>query len=389
MTWRQHQNGPSRRIAVVLGTRPEAIKLAPVILRLASEPSIEVLTCSTGQHRDMLANILPGFGISVDSDLQVMGQNQSLAALTARIVERLDLFVSEARPDLLLVQGDTTTAFCAALVAFYRGVPVGHVEAGLRTGNLQAPWPEEANRLLVTRLAALHFAPTTAAAANLLAERVPESTIVVTGNTVVDALYLALKLNKNGEPRDLDFLAELPLEEKFVLITGHRRESFGESFRTICAAIAMLAEEFPATHFIYPVHMNPNVRAPVQEILGASKVLRRNIWLIEPVNYFQFVELLSRSYCILTDSGGIQEEAPSLKKPVLVMRDTTERPEAVQVGAARLVGTSTASIVSNVREVLSDTRVYSKMANAGNPFGDGHAAERIVKSCLDYMRGRA
>jgi UDP-N-acetylglucosamine 2-epimerase (non-hydrolysing) len=375
-----------RRIAVVLGTRPEAIKLAPVILRLSGERCFSVTTCSTGQHRDMVANVLPGFGITVDSDLDVMVENQSLATLTARLVERLDLFVCTAKPDLLLVQGDTTTALCAALVAFYRRIPVGHVEAGLRTGNLEAPWPEEANRRLITTLATLHFAPTEFAAKNLLDEHVDASTIFVTGNTVVDALCLARELNNRVPVTGLGVLAELPLDQKFVLITGHRRESFGESFRAICSAIASLASEFPDVHFIYPVHMNPNVRTPVYEMLGVQNDLHRNIWLIDPVDYFQFVRLLMSAYCVLTDSGGIQEEAPSLQKPVLIMRDTTERPEAVQVGAARVVGTATASIVSNVREILNDANVYSRMASAGNPFGDGHAAERIAAVCREYLK---
>jgi UDP-N-acetylglucosamine 2-epimerase (non-hydrolysing) len=381
------RNGPApHKVAVVFGTRPEAIKLAAVVLALKAHPAFDCRVCVTGQHRQMLDQVLEVFGIAPDTDLNLMEPNQSLGRLTARAVEALDRYLAEERPRLILVQGDTTTVFCAALAAFYHRTPIGHVEAGLRTGDLTAPWPEEANRVLTTRLAALHFAPTESSRDNLLAEGVPPARVLVTGNTVVDALLLALaKVRAN--PPAIPGLSSQRLASwdgnPVVLITGHRRENFGPGFESICRAIAELSRRFPQSQFVYPVHLNPNVREPVRRILGGDAV--GNVHLIEPLAYLPFVALMSRARLVLTDSGGIQEEAPSLGKPVLVMRDTTERPEAVTAGTVKLVGTSFERIVGEATRLLSDRGAQEAMARAHNPYGDGRATGRIVEACLAFL----
>jgi len=369
-----------KKVAVIFGTRPEAIKMAPVILALKKCTDVICRVCVTAQHRQMLDQVLEIFGIVPDVDLDLMRPNQSLGGLTSRAIEALDRYLAEDEPDVVLVQGDTTTVLCAALAAFYHKIPVGHVEAGLRTWNMSSPWPEEANRVLTTRLAKWHFAPTETNRRNLLKEGVPDSDIYVTGNTVVDALFLALERIKAGPPcivgvpgDSLDYLGD----KKMVLITGHRRENFGENFDNICHAIAELANKFPAVEFIYPVHLNPNVRDPVQRILQKGHV--KNIRLISPLPYLPFVALMNRACLILTDSGGVQEEAPSLGKPVLVMRDTTERPEAVIAGTVRLIGADTSRIVSEASKLLIDHNMSASMARAKNPYGDGQSSERISK----------
>lgn len=386
------------KVTVVFGTRPEAIKMAPVILALKKDPRFQCRVCVTAQHRQMLDQVLDVFGIVPDVDLNLMRPGQTLGSLTALAVEALDATFRAEKPDMILVQGDTTTVFCAALAAFYHHIPVGHVEAGLRTGNMKAPWPEEANRVLTSRIAALHFAPTETSRQNLLNEGVPGEQISVTGNTVIDALFLALEKARQGVllisglPASLQPGTEAT-RPRMVLITGHRRENFGEGFENICKAIASLATRFPEDHFVYPVHLNPNVREPVLRILGQSESspgTRKlpNVHLIEPLSYLPFVGLMNRSHLILTDSGGIQEEAPSLGKPVLVMRETTERPEAVAMGTVKLVGTDFVTIVESVATLLTDPKAYAAMANAVNPYGDGQASLRIVEACARSMGGR-
>lgn len=367
-------------MAVFMGTRPEAIKLAPVVAALRQHAGFVCSVVATGQHREMLRQVTDQFGIEVDAHFDVMRPDQTLAGLTARLMTATDDWLAQARPDLALVQGDTTTVLVAALACFYRRIPIGHVEAGLRTGDIWSPFPEEANRRLATPLVSLHFAPTAAAAGALRREGVPEAAIEVTGNTVIDALLIETAQQRQpgiGDAinRELGALvapdwASVP----FVLVTGHRRENFGAGFDEICAGIARLATAFPDHRFIYPVHLNPNVQGPVNRLLGALS----NVHLIEPQNYRQFVALLSHCRLVLTDSGGVQEEAPSLGKPVLVMRDTTERPEGVAAGTARLVGPRAEAIVNEVTRLLHDRTAYELMASAVNPYGDGQAAGRIV-----------
>ena len=371
-------------IAVVFGTRPEAIKMAPVVLALRAELRVRTVVCVTGQHRQMLDQILGTFRITPDMDLNLMEPGQTLAGLTAKTVTKLDAVFAADKPSLMLVQGDTTTAFAAALTAFYHHVPVGHVEAGLRTGNMDSPWPEEANRVLISRLATLHFAPTAETRDNLLRENVPADRVHMVGNPVVDALHLALKQIDADPPA----IPGVPLEvlngtQRMVLITGHRRENFGGQFEEICRAIAELATRFPDVAFVYPVHLNPNVREPVNRILRDSH--RPNVVLLEPLPYREFITLFRRCTLVLSDSGGIQEEAPSLGKPVLLMRDTTERPEAVEAGAVKLVGTDCARIVAETSRLLTDSKAYQVMATVTNPYGDGHAAGRIVAACLRFL----
>jgi UDP-N-acetylglucosamine 2-epimerase (non-hydrolysing) len=376
-----------KRIGVILGTRPEAIKLIPIILELKKRPEIEYQVCVTAQHREMLDQVLNVFDIQPDVDLDLMRQNQTLAELTARSITGIDQYLDQYRPDMILIQGDTTTVFSAALAAFYHNIPVGHVEAGLRTGNIMSPWPEEANRVLTSRIALLHFAPMETNRQNLLKEGVQNSDIYVTGNTVIDALLLALKKVRASPPKitgllndSLDSLGD----ERMVLITGHRRESFGGGFENICNAIAELMEAFPEIHFVYPMHLNPNVREPVCRILQKRRA--SNIHLIEPQSYLSFVALMNRAYLILTDSGGVQEEAPSLGKPVLVMRETTERPEAILAGSSLLVGTNNVQrIVSEVSHLLMNKQVYEQMSRVRNPFGDGKASRRIVDLCEAFL----
>jgi len=369
------------RVMTIFGTRPEAIKMAPVVLALEREPRIESLVCVTGQHREMLEQALGVFGIEPKHDLSVMRPAQTLGDLTAAILTGLAPVLASARPDIVLVHGDTTTTLAASLAAFYARVPVGHVEAGLRTGDMSAPWPEEMNRRLSGALATWHFAPTSRAAENLRREGVRPEAICVTGNTVVDALLLA-RAKLEGD-RGLCAAIErgLPIPEgdrRLILVTGHRRENFGPGFEQICRSLLAVSER-DDVEIAYPVHLNPQVREPVERLLGA----RRRIHLMEPVGYLPFVRLMQLSHVILTDSGGVQEEAPSLGKPVLVMRETTERPEAVEAGTVQLVGTDPSAIIAAIDRLLDDPVVYASMANATNPYGDGHAAGRIVKRLLD------
>jgi UDP-N-acetylglucosamine 2-epimerase (non-hydrolysing) len=387
------------KISVVFGTRPEAIKLAPVILALRREAGLICNVCAASQHRQMLDQVLHAFDIAPDVDLNLMRPDQTLGGLTARAIESIDTYLAVEKPDLVLVQGDTTTVLSAALSAFYNRVPIGHVEAGLRTWDMTAPWPEEANRVLTSRLATLHFAPTSTSRENLLKEGIQSSGIHVTGNTVIDALLIAVEHVRrlpprvDGLPEALQFRPTQSPDPRavggppMVLITGHRRENFGLGFESICRAIAQLAAELPDTHFVYPVHLNPNVRRPVQEILGrhASDVAQKNVHLIDPLPYLSFVAMMCRSTLILTDSGGVQEEAPSLGKPVLVMRDVTERPEAVLAGTVRLVGTDVRAIKEGVLALLTQPEVYEKMSRAHNPYGDGRASERIVAVIKDFF----
>ena len=359
-----------KKIAVVFGTRPEAIKLCPVVLALQKNPDFECKVCVTGQHKEMLYQVLDVFNVKPDIDLELMRPNQTLGGLTSRAISAIDEYLARERPDIVMVQGDTTTVLAGALAAFYHHIPIAHVEAGLRTGNLESPWPEEANRVLTTRLAHWHFCPTENNKNNLLNEGVNPADIYVTGNTVIDALLLA-KEKVKGESGQRN-------GKRSVLITGHRRENFGEGFEHICNAIKKLAIEFPEVDFVYPVHLNPNVREPVNRILNIQASKHPNIHLIEPQSYLPFVKLMNDSYLILTDSGGVQEEAPSLGKPVLVMRDTTERPEAVTAGTVKLVGTAANDIYRETAVLLSDEDSYRRMAAATNPYGDGHAVERIV-----------
>jgi UDP-N-acetylglucosamine 2-epimerase (non-hydrolysing) len=365
-----------RKVMVVFGTRPEAIKMAPVVEALRRMPGIEVRVAVTAQHRQMLDRVLELFGIVPDEDLDVMAPDQQLPDLFARILTGMSDVLQRHRPDLVLVHGDTSTTLAAALAAFYARIPVGHVEAGLRTGDLQAPWPEEANRRLTAPLSALHFAPTERSRQNLLAEGFPEAGIHVTGNTVIDALLAAVARIDADPALATQLAAQLPAldpERRVVLVTGHRRESFGDGFEQICLALRELAGR-DDVQIVYPVHLNPQVQEPVQRLLAGIG----NVMLIPPLDYLPFVHLMTRAHLILTDSGGIQEEAPSLGKPVLVMRTTTERPEAVEAGTVRLVGTDRARIVAEVARLLDDDNAYQHMAKAHNPYGDGLAARRIA-----------
>ena len=357
-----------KKISVIFGTRPEAIKLCPVVLALKADPAFDCRVCVTGQHREMLQQVLDVFGVVPDVDLALMRPNQTLGGLTSRAIAAIDEYLAQEKPDIVMVQGDTTTVLAGALAAFYHHIPVAHVEAGLRTGNMESPWPEEANRVLTTRLAKWHFCPTENNKNNLLKEGVAVDDIYVTGNTVIDALLIAREKIKQSNNLKSN-------NSRMVLITGHRRENFGEGFEHICNAIRKLATEFPDVDFVYPVHLNPNVREPVNRLLSGLP----NVKLIEPQSYLPFVKLMSEAYLILTDSGGVQEEAPSLGKPVLVMRDTTERPEAVTAGTVKIVGTKADDIYRETRTLLTDRAAYEAMAAAVNPYGDGKAVERIVK----------
>ncbi|MBP7509950.1 MAG: UDP-N-acetylglucosamine 2-epimerase (non-hydrolyzing) [Prolixibacteraceae bacterium] len=378
------------KVSVVFGTRPEAIKLAPVIIELKKLNNIECHICVTAQHRQMLDQVLRIFNIVPDTDLNLMTPNQSLAGFTVKAVEQIDKYFKKGKPDFVLVQGDTTTVFCAALSAFYNKIPVGHVEAGLRTGNMRSPWPEEANRVLTSRLADLHFAPTEINKNNLLNEGIPDENIIVTGNTVIDALFIALEKIKNNPPYieglqdgDLKYINNC----KFILVTGHRRENLDEGLTNICYAIKELSFRFPDIHFFYPVHLNPKVQLPVKKILAREDILSKNrIHLIPPQSYLPFIYLMYKSYFILTDSGGIQEEAPSLGKPVLVMRDTTERTEGLKAGNARLIGTDPDKIIKEVSQLLMHEDLYRKMVQSTNPYGDGKASSRIVSSVLKRIK---
>jgi UDP-N-acetylglucosamine 2-epimerase (non-hydrolysing) len=368
-----------KRILTVFGTRPEAIKMAPLVRNLRDDGRFVSKFCVTAQHRTMLDQVLDIFEIEPDYDLNVMLPGQELPEITCAVLKGLGPVLEEEKPDIVLVHGDTATTFATSLAAFYKQIRVGHIEAGLRTGDLYSPWPEEANRKLTAVLAEVHFAPTAASRDNLLAEGVDSSRIIVTGNTVIDALMF-VKSRLDTEPGlnekfDSEF-EYLGRDKKMILITGHRRESFGAGFRRICTAIARLAKMYKDVEFVYPVHMNPNVRQPVLKQLGGLK----NVYLLEPLEYLPFVYLMNRAHAILTDSGGIQEEAPSLGKPVLVMRDTTERPEAVAAGTVRLVGTSEEAIQVEISRLLEDDEAYAQMSFAHNPYGDGQACSRILSS---------
>jgi UDP-N-acetylglucosamine 2-epimerase (non-hydrolysing) len=370
------------RVLSVFGTRPDTIKMAPIVLALEQDSRFESRVCVTAQHRQMLDQMLETFGITPNHDLDLMQANQELFDTASRVLLNIPKILREVRPDIVLVQGDTSTCFAAALAAFYEQIPIGHVEAGLRTWNLHAPFPEEANRTLVSRIATLHYAPTQCARNNLVAEGVDASRIEVTGNTVIDALLVIRDRVVSGDlQRWIDhFGRELvsrlsESSRRSILVTSHRRESFGEGFVNICSAIRDLARAHNDWDFVYPVHLNPKVRLPVHDILSREE----NVHLIPPQNYEPFVWLMDKADIILTDSGGIQEEAPSLGKPVLVMRHTTERPEAVDAGTVRLIGTSCDSIAHHVTELLTDSRAYSRMSAASNPFGDGTAARKIVE----------
>lgn len=369
-----------KRISVIFGTRPEAIKLCPLILALRAHDQFQPHVCVTGQHRQMLDQVLEVFDVKPDVDLALMQPNQTLGGLTSRAIAGIDGYLAEHRPDLVIVQGDTTTAFCGALASFYHRIPVGHVEAGLRTWDKFAPFPEEINRVLISRLADWHFAPTQWAADNLSKEGVAADRVHVTGNTGIDALHIALRKIKVKPPDIPGMPAHLLNErsdQRVVLVTGHRRENFGAGFDSICRAISNLAQCFDDVAFVYPVHLNPNVREPVFRLLGN----RPNVHLIEPLDYLPFVALMNRAAIILTDSGGVQEEAPSLGKPVLVMRETTERPEAIQSDRVRLVGTDSKAIEAATSHFLMIDDSSAQMPRSSNPFGDGAAARRIVQYC--------
>ncbi len=367
------------KVLSVFGTRPEAIKMAPLVNLLKESPGIESKVCVTGQHREMLDQVLKLFNIVPDYDLAIMKAGQDLYDVTTSILLNIKPVLRDFKPDIVLVHGDTSTTFAAALACYYEKTAVGHVEAGLRTGNIYSPWPEEANRKLTGALTKLHFAPTDTSKQNLLRENTDPETIVVTGNTVIDALHQVVAKIDADANLTKNFEQQFPFGLKgrrLVLVTGHRRESFGDGFEQICAGLKQIAQQFPDTDVVYPVHLNPNVREPVFRLLSDTP----NVHLIEPQDYLPFVYLMSRSTVVLTDSGGIQEEAPSLGKPVLVMRDTTERPEAVSAGTVKLVGTDADVIVREVSRLLTDKAYYEQMSFAHNPYGDGKACARIIEA---------
>lgn len=366
-----------KKILTVFGTRPEAIKMAPLVHALAADERFEAKCCVTAQHREMLDQVLELFEITPDYDLNLMKSGQTLNDVTARILLELKPVLQEFKPDVVLVHGDTATTFAASLAAYYEQIAVGHVEAGLRTGNIYSPWPEEGNRRLTGALTRYHFAPTQNSKENLLKENFNPDNIDVTGNTVIDALLLVKDKIDANQNLSIELSAQFPFlreDKKLVLVTGHRRESFGGGFERICEALALTAQKHPEVQIVYPMHLNPNVREPVNRILAGIE----NIYLIEPQQYLPFIYLMNRAHIILTDSGGIQEEAPSLGKPVLVMRDTTERPEAVEAGTVKLVGTDVHEITSNLSELLLDEKAYQAMSFAHNPYGDGKACQRIL-----------
>jgi UDP-N-acetylglucosamine 2-epimerase (non-hydrolysing) len=369
-----------KKVMITFGTRPEAIKMAPVVRALRERGDVTPIVAVTAQHREMLDQVLDLFGITPEEDLNVMQPGQTLPGLTARIVEGMSEVIARRKPDVVLVHGDTTTTLATSLAAFYNRVRIGHVEAGLRTGDLYSPWPEEANRRLTAPLATWHFSPTGTSRANLLAEGIPEKDIYVTGNTVIDALLQVDARFESDTALESDMAHRFPWlqpSRRLVLVTGHRRENFGDGFERICRALARIAQR-EDVQIVYPVHLNPNVREPVHRHLSGLS----NVHLIEPQEYLPFVYLMRRSYLILTDSGGVQEEAPSLGKPVLVMRDTTERPEAVEAGTVRLVGTNDDVIVGELTSLLDDSALYARMSEAHNPYGDGNASLRIVEAIM-------
>lgn len=375
------------KVMLVFGTRPEAIKMAPLALMLAKDSRFESRICVTGQHRQMLDQVLNIFGLEADFDLEIMRPNQDLTDVTSAILQGMRGVFSAYKPDIVLVHGDTASTFAASLASYYHQVAVGHVEAGLRTHNLYSPWPEEANRKLTGAITALHFAPTASSEANLLREGVDPATITVTGNTVIDALLQVVDRLKADTALVESLQAQLPNfapGRRTVLVTGHRRESFGSGFERMCGALAQLAANFPDVDIVYPVHLNPQVQEPVNRLLSAIP----NIHLIEPQEYLPFVYLMDKAHIVVTDSGGVQEEAPSLGKPVLVMRDTTERPEAVEAGTVKLVGTDAQLIVDEVTRLLTDEEEYARMSFAHNPYGDGAACKRIVEALNEWANAK-
>ena len=378
-----------KNMILVFGTRPEAIKMAPLVKEFQKYPEkFKTIVCVTGQHREMLDQVLRIFDIQPDYDLNIMKQGQDLYDVTAKVLIGMRDVLKETQPDIVLVHGDTTTSTAAALAAFYQQIPVGHVEAGLRTHNIYSPWPEEMNRQITGRITTYHFAPTSLSKDNLLQEGVAGEQIIVTGNTVIDALYMVVEKIKNDGILSCELekvlkasgydISRLSDGKKLVLITGHRRENFGDGFISMCKAIKSLSEKYPEVDFVYPMHLNPNVRKPIHEVFGKSQ--RANLFFIEPLEYLSFVYLMEKAAIVLTDSGGIQEEAPGLGKPVLVMRDTTERPEALAAGTVKLVGTNYDKIVNEVSGLLDSQEYYEKMSKAVNPYGDGKACSRIVKA---------
>ncbi len=380
-----------KKILLVFGTRPEAIKMAPLVKEFQKHPeTFDTKVCVTGQHRQMLDQVLELFEITPDYDLNIMKQGQDLYDVTARVLTGMRDVLKDAKPDVVLVHGDTTTSTAAALAAFYQQIPVGHVEAGLRTHNIYSPWPEEMNRQITGRIAEYDFAPTPLSKENLLKEGVSEDKIAVTGNTVIDALYMVVDKIKDSILLEGTIITELKKAgydisrlrngKKLVLITGHRRENFGDGFISMCRAIKSLTEKYPDVDFVYPMHLNPNVRKPIHEVFGEDLSDLGNMCFIEPLEYLSFVYLMEKSNVVLTDSGGIQEEAPGLGKPVLVMRDTTERPEALEAGTVKLVGTDYDRIVTEVSALLDNQEYYDSMSKAVNPYGDGKACERIVRT---------
>lgn len=382
-----------KTIMLVFGTRPEAIKMCPLVKEFQKYPTFfRTLVCVTGQHREMLDQVLQIFDVTPDYDLNIMKQGQDLYDVTSRVLLGLRDVLKQEQPDIVFVHGDTTTSTAAAIAAFYQQIPVAHVEAGLRTHNIYSPWPEEMNRQITSRIATYNYAPTPLSRQNLLQENVSNDTIIVTGNTVIDALYMVVNKIKQdqqlGEQLEQNIriagydVNRLNSEKKMVLITGHRRENFGDGFINMCTAIKDLTQKYPDVDFIYPMHLNPNVRKPIHEVFGENLSGLGNMFFIEPLEYLNFVYLMEKCNIVLTDSGGIQEEAPGLGKPVLVMRDTTERPEAVDAGTVKLVGTDYQKIVDNVSRLLDNTEYYNTMSKAVNPYGDGKACERIIKTFI-------
>ena len=386
-----------KKVMLVFGTRPEAIKMAPLVKAFQKHPEeVETVVCVTGQHREMLDQVLRIFNVVPDYDLNIMKSGQDLYDITSRVVLGMRDVLKESQPDVVLVHGDTTTSMAAALAAFYLQIPVGHVEAGLRTHNIYSPWPEEMNRQITGRIATFNLSPTALSRQNLLEEGVSEDKIIVTGNTVIDALHMMVERIKSDATLSANLQSELKSRgydvgrladgtRRMVLITGHRRENFGEGFKHICQAIKTLSERYPEVDFVYPTHLNPNVRRPIKEVLGDALTADNNLFFIEPLEYLDFVFLMEKSNIVLTDSGGIQEEAPGLGKPVLVMRDTTERPEALEAGTVKLVGTDYDKIVNHVSQLLDSREHYEQMSKAVNPYGDGLACSRIVKHIIESI----
>jgi UDP-N-acetylglucosamine 2-epimerase (non-hydrolysing) len=377
-----------KKVMLVFGTRPEAIKMAPLVKEFQKNNNFETQICVTGQHRQMLDQVLELFKIKPNYDLNIMKAGQDLYDVTSQVIIGMREILKTAKPDIVLVHGDTTTSTATALAAFYQQIPVAHVEAGLRTHNIYSPWPEEMNRQITGRIATYHFSPTELSKSNLLKENINSKNIIITGNTVIDALFYVIEKIKTDNTLSEDLYRSLVQcgydtkrlndGRKLILITGHRRENFGDGFISMCKAIKSLAQKYPHVDFVYPMHLNPNVRKPIHEVFGKNPLELSNMFFIEPLEYFDFIYLMEKATIVLTDSGGIQEEAPSLGKPVLVMRDTTERPEAVEAGTVKLVGTNYDTIINNVSELLENEKSYLQMSQSTNPYGDGNACKRIV-----------